>query len=232
MCFSSTASFTAAAVLLPLGLAATRLSQVRQRPQLLPLALMPVGFAFQQALEGMVWIQLNNPASAATELARPWAVAYLFFALAFWLAWMPWCALCCLGHQGARWQQRWIRGLLVLGVLMGLALWLPVLLDHERIAPTVVHGSIDYRSRLLGAGVIGHGLGSLLYAIPIAVPLLLTPSRRLRWLALLILVAFAIAQSLYLYAFSSVWCYFSALLSVLVVWILQEAPQPTPLAPP
>lgn len=35
-------------------------------------------------------------------------------------------------------------------------------------------------------------------------------------------VSFAVAQLAFLHAFSSVWCYFSAVLSLLVLWILRE----------
>lgn len=223
MCFSSTASFTAAACLLPLGFMASRLSLKRKRPQLLPLALAPLFFAVQQALEGLVWRGLDGGGDGA--FTQTWALAYLFFALAFWLAWLPWCALRCCGPTTAGWRRTWIQALLGFGILSGALLWLPLLLDPSRLDPTVVQGSIDYRPQLLGIGLIGHGLGSLIYAITITLPLLLTPYRRLRWLAGLILVAFAVAQTLYLYAFSSVWCFFSALLSGLVLWIVAEEPQ-------
>jgi hypothetical protein len=39
------------------------------------------------------------------------------------------------------------------------------------------------------------------------------PNRRLRWLA-------------FLPAFSSVWCYFSALISILPIWIIRDASPP------
>ena len=63
---------------------------------------------------------------------------------------------------------------------------------------------------------------TLLYALIVCLPLLLSPSWRLRWLALALALAFAIAQLAYLHAFSSVWCYFSAVLSILVLWVLAE----------
>lgn len=224
MCFSSTASFTAAACLLPLGLAASRITLKRQRPQLLPLALMPVFFAIQQALEGVVWLGLERPGGSHDVFTQASALAYLFFALAFWLAWLPWCALQSWGASSGGWRQRWIWGLLGLGLVMGVLLWLPLLLDPSRLDPTVVHGSIDYRAQLLGEDVIGYPLGSVIYAITISVPLLLTPYRRLRWFVAMLLLAFSLAQVVFLYAFSSVWCYFSAVLSAQVLWIVLEEP--------
>ncbi|MFO7629978.1 MAG: DUF6629 family protein [Prochlorococcaceae cyanobacterium] len=224
MCFSSTASFTAAACLLPLGLTASRITLKRQRPQLLPVALIPVFFAVQQALEGLVWLGLERPEGSGGAFSQASALAYLFFALAFWLAWLPWCALRSWGASSGGWRRSWIRVLLILGLVLGVLLWLPLLLDPSRLDPTVVHGSIDYRTQLLAEDLIGHGLGSLIYATTITVPLLLTPYRRLRWFVALLLLSFSAAQVLYLYAFSSVWCYFAAVLSAQVLWIVLEEP--------
>jgi hypothetical protein len=244
MCFSSTASFTAAAGLLPLGLAACRLSRVRRRPQLLPLALTPLLFGVQQGLEGLVWLGLEVEgagagsgsdagsglaglaASGHPALLTAAMLGYLFFALALWLAWLPWCALRAGEGLLRGWRRSLVLGCLALGLVLGLLLWLPLLLEPGRCHPAVVRGSIDYHCLLLGAGRIGHSLGSVLYGLTVGLPLLLSPLARLRWFGLLILMAFAITQAFYLYAFSSVWCYFAAVLSVLVLWIVAEEHRP------
>jgi len=36
-------------------------------------------------------------------------------------------------------------------------------------------------------------------------------------------VAFGVTQLAFLHAFSSVWCYFSALISMLLIWIIRPA---------
>ncbi|MEB3171285.1 MAG: DUF6629 family protein [Synechococcaceae cyanobacterium] len=237
MCFSSTASFTAAAGLVPLGLAACHLCRVRRQPQRLPLALTPLLFGVQQGLEGLVWQGLNaegagtgsgaGAAYGGPALLTAAMLGYLFFALAFWLAWLPWCALRAGEGLLRGWRRTLVLGCLAAGLLLGLLLWLPLLWEPARCSPAVVRGSIDYHCLLLGAGRIGHGLGSVLYGLTVGLPLLLSPLVRLRWFGVLILVAFAITQVFYLYAFSSVWCYFSALLSMQVLWVVAEERKPT-----
>jgi hypothetical protein len=69
---------------------------------------------------------------------------------------------------------------------------------------------------------VSHGWGSLIYGLIVTVPLLLTPFRRLRWFAAAIVIASVYAQVAYLHAFSSVWCYLTAMLSALLLWVVDE----------
>ncbi|THD66260.1 DUF6629 family protein, partial [Phenylobacterium sp.] len=62
MCFSATASFTAAAVTGSLGLVA--MARTRQLHDL-PLAATPVLFAVQQVTEGLIWLRLPMEAHAS-----------------------------------------------------------------------------------------------------------------------------------------------------------------------
>ncbi|MCP9773502.1 hypothetical protein KBY66_12900 [Synechococcus sp. Tobar12-5m-g] len=223
MCFSSSASFVVAAVLLPLGVASVRYCQAQQRSDLLPLALTPVFFSVQQALEGLVWLGLE-PGGAAW-LVHPAALGYLFFAYAFWLAWLPWCGLR-LGVHAPPPLRRWVlRSLLVLGLLAGAGLWLPLLIDGSLFQPAVVQGSLDYHTTLLADRWINLGFGSTVYGLIIAMPLMISASVRLRLFGGCLLVAFLISHLAYGYAFTSVWCFFSAVLSASLPWILSD-PQP------
>ncbi len=63
-----------------------------------------------------------------------------------------------------------------------------------------------------------------LYAALISVPLLLLPSGRLRGFGLALLASGLIADWVYRQVFLSVWCYFSALLSLLVVGLVWSEP--------
>jgi len=226
MCFSSSASFVVAAALLPVGVASVRYCRQEQRSDLLPLALSPLFFSVQQALEGVVWLGLA-PGGAAT-LVHPAALAYLFFAYAFWLAWFPWCALR-LNRQllpGPR--HRLLQIALVFGLLVGAGLWLPLLLDGALIKPAVVNGSLNYTTTLLADRWISLGFGSTLYGMVMITPLLLSRSGRLRGFAGSVLVAFLLSHLSFSYAFTSVWCFFSALLSGSLYWILRD-PEPVAL---
>ena len=226
MCFSAEASFASAALLLPLGMASVWRSCRAGEMGLLPLALMPVGFGLQQALEGGVWLALSQGSLAA--LPRMAALAYLFFALALWPSWIPFMALRLSAPGRQSWhvnQQR--RHLLAtlqgVGLLLGAALWLPLLLQPERIEPRVVNGSIDYGLSLLLGGGAAEYIPAL-YAAVVAGPLLLLPSAKLRNFGIALLVSGVVSQWFYRHAFASVWCYFSAVLSGLIIWMVWSEP--------
>ena len=78
MCFSASASFTAAAVLMPLGLYSTHLARTNKQPHYVPLALTPFFFGVQQLVEGLEWTAIDQGRiEPLTTLA---GLGFLFFA--------------------------------------------------------------------------------------------------------------------------------------------------------
>lgn len=116
------------------------------------------------------------------------------------------------------WLRRARQGLQGLGLLLGLVLWLPLLLQPERIRPGILRGSIDYGADLVLSGGLADQ-GRYLYAAVISVPLLL-PSARLRGFGAALLISGLVSDWFYRQTMLSVWCFFSAVLSLLVVWIV------------
>ena len=222
MCFSATASFVTAMGLAPVGVVTLAMARRLEPKRWQPLALMPLLFATQQALEGIVWLTLDSPALA--PVLPVVSLAYLGFAFALWPIWIPWCALrLATGHLAA-WKRRLFRSLWGLGALLGAVLWIPLLLDPDLISPIVRRGSIDYQVTAFSPHLGGRHLAvTLIYAMVICLPLLLHPYLRLRWLGVALAFAFAVVQLAFLHAFSSVWCYFSALISILLIWIIRDA---------
>jgi hypothetical protein len=56
MCFSATASFTAGAVLLGVGALTLRSALTSRQRHVLPFAAIPLLFAIQQLIEGVIWL--------------------------------------------------------------------------------------------------------------------------------------------------------------------------------
>jgi hypothetical protein len=224
MCFSAAASFATAALLLPTGLAALRRCRNAGRSDLLPLAALPLGFALQQGLEGLVWRNLD-PGEPGPWLT-PLALAYVFFAYGLWPAWIPWCALRAAQGQAGWARRAALRLLLCLGGLLGLVLWLAVLADPGQVGPLPVGGSLHYGAVELLQGTPLAGGGPLLYLLVITLPLLLVPSRQIRLFGASLAGSCLIAYLGWQYALSSVWCFFSALLTVQILWILRAVPSP------
>ena len=86
MCFSASASFTAAAVLVPIGFYGTHIARTTDQKAYAPLAMTPAFFGTQQFVEGLQWIALDN--GGLEPLGTITARGFLFFAYCFWMIWM------------------------------------------------------------------------------------------------------------------------------------------------
>jgi hypothetical protein len=229
MCFTATASFGSAALLLPLGAASTVIARRSGRDHLLPLALCPLFFGLQQGLEGVVWLGLAG--GRFEPLLHPVALGYLFFAYAFWPIWIPWAALHFAGRRLSAERVILLRLVQPLGLMFGLLLWLPLLIDPQVVTPELVGGSLVYTADVPYATWGVGSYGKAIYAGIISLPLLLSPSARIAAFGCSLLLAFGLADWVYHQAFSSVWCYFSAVLSSMIVWIVRTEPlgaEPSP----
>ncbi len=202
MCFSAPASFVAAAVTGAAGIAAVaRSSDSRE----LPLAAVPVFFAVQQAIEGVLWLTL--PVAPDSPQASLLTDAFLLFALVFWPAFAPLVAWLIEPDQQRR------RLLLVpLAIGLGVAaylLWTLAIGDH---GASVVGGHIVYENNPgapFGVGV--------LYLLATAGGPALSSIRTVNLLAVLLLVGSIIAYVVYTDAFVSVWCFFAAAASAIIL---------------
>ena len=107
MCFSATASFTAASFATTAGIfTLSRATRVRD----LPLAGTPLLFGAQQAIEGALWLALPHSGDAVTALVL--ANGFAVIALVVWPLYAPVAAS--LGEDDAK-RRAWIMWLLPLG---------------------------------------------------------------------------------------------------------------------
>ena len=223
MCFSAEASFSASAVLLPAGAYCVSRA-VRGNWRFLPLGIIPIAFSVQQAAEGFVWLGVthDHPAMVASS-----AVIFLFFALAFWPIWIPLSLLLPENRRPAK------RVLLALVVLSPVWLWLytPLAIDPDRwLSTTVVHHSIAYEmSSLPALQVAPRWVWRAGYLVFICLPLLVarpgTGGNAVRLGAgLLVAALFAVSYLVFWYAFTSVWCFFAALVSLLLALAFSQLP--------
>ncbi|HEX5377953.1 MAG TPA: DUF6629 family protein, partial [Phenylobacterium sp.] len=202
MCFSATASFVTAGVTGLIGLAA--LGSVSRRGDLL-LAATPLVFAAQQAIEGLIWLKLPHGADASTAGL---AMLFLFFAQPFWPAFTPVAVI--LAEDDAR-RRRFMLPWLVIGLCVSAYLLLGLfarpheaVLAHEHI----VYDPPDHPPSL---GV------PLAYLAAVALPLLMSSQRTILALGVIVMVGSVVAYLFYFEAFQSVWCYFAAAASVVIL---------------
>jgi hypothetical protein len=219
VCFSPEASFLVGGALIPAGAYCVR-SAWAKNPRLLPVAVMPLAFAAQQIAEGVVWLGLHADDPARV---RPPALAFLFFALAFWPWWMSVVNAVLDTRPGRR---RACVGLAVLTSAWFWLMYLPILTDPESLLTVkVVHHSIFYD--YLDLPLFQYAPLSVLrplYLLSIVVPMALGPKIVGRLPAALLIGSVAVAVTLYEYAFVSVWCFFAAVLAVLLCVMFYRLP--------
>jgi hypothetical protein len=202
MCFSATASFATAAVTGATGIVAT-VRSVEARD--MPLAAIPIFFSIQQALEGFLWLTLPvAPDGAQASLLTD---AFLLFALVFWPAFAPFVA--------------WLidpdvfrRKLIAVPMMIGWAvaaylLWMLVIGEHRA---SIVDGHIAYENNPGAPFIVG-----LLYLVATAGAPLLSSHAAVRALGLTVLAGSLLAYVLYTDAFVSVWCFFAAAASGVIL---------------
>ena len=200
MCFSATASFTASALLL--GMGALTMRQVERRSDW-PLAFIPVLFAIQQATEGVVWLGLSGQVPGLQVAATQ---VYSVFSHVLWPIYVPW-AVWLAQPPGPR--RRVLAGFCVAGLAVGLFLLYGMIAN-----PIVAHAvgqHIDYESpHFYIAAVL------LLYLAATTLSPMLSAHAWVQRFGLLALLASVAAYVAYAQWFISVWCFFAALLSIVL----------------
>ncbi len=200
MCFSATASFSAGAVLLVIG--ALTLKAAR-RPREWPFAAIPLLFAIQQLVEGVIWQTFSADAPLLNTVMTH---AYSFFSHVLWPVYLP-IAVLMIEPPGGR--RRTLAALVVAGSVVGIYL-LYVLVAFPVVSrPTGQH--VEYDSPHFFAAAV-----MTLYLISTTVSPLLSTLRGVKVFGALALLSFGAAYYFYAAWFISVWCFFAALLSTVI----------------
>lgn len=202
MCFSATASFVTAGATGAIGIVCL----IRAAgPRDLPLAAIPLVFAAQQAVEGLLWITLPHAPgpSATTGLT----VLFLLIAEVFWPVFVPLAAL--LVETDGR-RRRLLA--LCLGIGTGVAAWLLSVIATRPHAAVLRDGHVIYSTEFEPSAVLALG-----YLTATGLSLLLSSRRAVVLLGVLVTVGSVVAYFAYWDAFVSVWCYFAAACSMVLL---------------
>ncbi len=218
MCFSASASYMSAALLIPAGVYS--LSQARRvGTGYRMLGVIPLFFGIQQALEGRVWQLLDaNDAGGA----HAWALGFHFFSHFLWLWWIP---LSSYLLEPGPIRRRIFLGVGVFGFLAGGTVYLSLLMNPDWLSVSVRQHAIDYS--ISSSYRVDIGIpSSALYGLIILIPLLGSSYGRLRGFGVLIAVSVLVCSVYYAYAFVSVWCFFAALISIYLVYVIRRLASP------
>lgn len=216
MCYSASVSYSAAAVLVPTGLYAVQQARRLQFPYWM-WGLIPVFFGLQQAFEGQVWRELD---AGNAHAAVPFALGFHFFSHFLWLWWLP---LSSYLVEPGKIRKRVIGGCTIFGAFAGMLVYAVMLSHPEWMTVAVREHSIVYKFSVPYRDSIHLPLTpAALYALTTLVPLFFSSHRHIRIFGVLTALSSALASAAYGYAYISVWCFFAAVLSLYLVYMIRH----------
>ncbi|MBY0563875.1 MAG: hypothetical protein K2P58_06785 [Hyphomonadaceae bacterium] len=220
MCFSAEASFTAAALLIPLGgVAVARAAKVA--PKYAPLCALPLLFGFQQAMEGLVWVAGGQPDAAWVER---FSLAYMFFS---WIAWPVWVPVSVYFLEPPRWRPLYL-AFAIGGAMLGGVQYIPYFAHEGWLTTTFLANAVIYGDTQLLDALMTREATYLLYLVFIIAPLLLSSDRAARTFGALVTLVLAITYFFFSYAYISVFCMGGAIMSFYLVWMIFRKDAGTP----
>ena len=207
MCFSASADFTSSAVLGVAGIATLR--EVKDRRELL-LAAIPCLFALHEFIEGFVWLGLDGTLSA--QVAHNAGAAFVLYAQGILPFLLP---LAVFLIEPTMRQRRRMMGFVILGGLLYLYLaWgliaYPLTISDQ--SHSVVYVNVITNTTLVAVLYVIATCGSLFFSG-------FRPLVMLGWFNLTGLLVVMVVKR---YAFTSVWCAYAAVVSVVIYFFFRR----------
>ena len=213
MCFSATANFVGSAVLGGIGIAT--LTEVKHRRELL-LASVPLLFALHQFTEGFVWLGLEH--SLPARVAHDAGAAFVLYAQGLLPFLLP---LSILLIEPTLRRRRLMLGFPILGGALGLYILWGLIADPLRVF--LRNESIAYLNPITTSAVV-----AVLYVIATCGALFFSGFRYLVVFGLLNLVGLIVVMIVKSYAFTSLWCAYAAVASVIIYWFFRKSREDRP----
>jgi len=185
------------------------------------LASIPLLFGVQQFCEGLVWIGIDHDDGDMTRLA---SLFFLFFAICFWLFWIPFSAMFL---EKCKTMRCVFAIVAILGFASGAAAYYPVLVRPDVLVTSVANHSIRYDiTRSPTFESVPQGLWHLAYLSVVGFPLFLSSEKRLLGFNIALVLSAVLSHAYFWYAFDSMWCYFAAILSLYLAFLFFKVPRP------
>jgi hypothetical protein len=215
MCFSAEASFGASALLG--GIAVVAIVKAKTNPQRL-FATIPLFFSLQQLSEGMLWLSIKNPGLA--DWQSFFTYTFLVFAMVVWPLWIP---------LTIRLLEKDTRRKKIMNVLTGtgatVAIAVSCILFFYPVQVVPSHHHLHYRFNIPQGTKNVIWIFSLLYFITTIIAPFISGIKKMKWLGIGFLVSYVFAVIFFDGFVISVWCYFAAILSIIIFWIILEFPK-------
>lgn len=210
MCFSASASFGVSAVLLTAGAVAIR--KVNQ-PNQIPFAAIPLIFGIQQFTEGVLWLSLTSDDYA--QWKHPFKYIFLIFAEVIWPVWVP-LSIWLIEEKVKR--KNILLVILILGSGLSLLLLYNLFSSEVRVVVSDYH--ISYRHTFQPTEIVKYI--SVIYFTATVIPALVSGVKRVIWVGGLILMSYIVTKVFFEEFVISVWCFFAALISIIILYAMRS----------
>jgi hypothetical protein len=211
MCFSATASFTVSSALIAGGVVAIKMAP---SGKVIPFASIPLIFGIQQFIEGVVWLSFVNQYYAQWQNAA--THSFIFIAQVVWPLWVPF-AIWLMEEDKKRKQI--MQNVLYIGILV--SCYLAFSLFTYDVSSSVqeyhIHYDLDYPLNVNFSGIF--------YFIPTVIPAIISTTKRVWIMGVINLLSFIVTKFYFEEYVISVWCFFAAALSILVLFVMQQFKQ-------
>lgn len=172
---------------------------------------MPIVFAIQQSIEGLLW--LNLPLAPDGPVATRLTLLFLLLAEVWWPLYVP--AMMLLVEPDAR-RRRLMLPWLVAGLgVAAYLLWGIVMRPH---GARILSGHVVYVTEHQFPFAVG-----LAYLAATCLPLLMSTHRAVVILGVIVLTGCVTAYAFYWESFVSVWCFFGASASAVILFHFEQA---------
>lgn len=216
MCFSATASFIAGTTLSAIGVATLKTAKTKSE---IPFAMIPLLFGAQQLIEGIIWLSFHYEAPQIRQIS---IYLYSGFSHTLWPIYVPF-SIAIL--EAVPWRKKVIFGFLVAGIAVGL--YLLYYLVVSPVTAEVIGKHIVYISPHFFKIPM-----MIVYIAATCASCFFSSHAFVRLFGGLALLAFIAAYVIHAMALFSIWCFFAAVLSLLIYFHLRnEGRKPQVVSP-
>lgn len=207
MCFSAEVSFAASVVLAVSGVVAVKKASSREQ---LFFACIPFIFAIQQLAEGFLWLSFTH---VEFEKFRHFStLLFLIFAQVIWPSWVPLSVLMVEQNPARK---------LMLKVFLLVGIILSVYVSYCLfVYPVNGYADSHHLKYELGFPLAHSLLAAFFYFIPTVLSCVVSSAKRMTTLGLVILGSYVLARLFFSEHSISIWCFFSAIISVTVIYVV------------
>ena len=210
MCFSPEASFAGGIIISAVGVATIK--KVHKPSQII-FAAIPLFFGIQQIVEGSLWLTLLDQDYYYTQKISTYI--FLIMADVLWPTMIP---LSVLFMEENIKRKKMLRILLAMGITLSLYYAFCLLFFH--VTPQIMGYHIQYDTGFPQSLSIA---AFIVYLVVTITPLFISSIQRTHLLGILMFSSCLITAIFFTQYLTSVWCFFAAIISGVIFWILSDS---------